>query len=122
MKAGRVAPKKTLALLALGAFAGVALSAAAAGTSPAQAWIAHADAVFEAADAANLALARERAAREAWVLHADAVFASADAENLAKAGIARESHAWIAHADAVFEAADAENLRISRALVARTGY
>ena len=60
--------------------------------------------------------------REAWVLHADAVFASADAENLAKAGIARESHAWIAHADAVFEAADAENLRISRALVARTGY
>ena len=81
-----------------------------------QGWVAHAEAVFAEADAANLALAAEHAARNAWVAHAEAVFAAADAENLAVVYILESRAAWVAHAEAVFRAADEHNLSIARAL------
>ena len=81
-----------------------------------QNWVSHAEAVFAEADAANLAIAAEHAARSAWVSHAEAVFAAADAENLMLANTLESRAAWVAHAEAVFRAADEHNLSIAHAL------
>lgn len=69
-----------------------------------------------------------------WVAHADAVFAAADEENQALAKIADEYwkeqdklrkediKGWIEHADAVFAAADAENEALNKAVSAGKSY
>lgn len=111
--------KSILALLAFGILACLPANADTGGARSDRGWIAHAEAVFAAADAQNLAIARARESNAAWVAHAEAVFAAADAENLAIARANESIAAWVAHAEAVFAAADQENLRRAHAMLAR---
>ncbi len=97
--------------LIAGIVAGFALLPANAGSLDARnvdAWVAHADAVFAAADVQNWVAHADLVFADAdtrnWVAHADRVFAEADIQN------------WVAHADAVFDAADRENLALANAL------
>ncbi len=109
--------RNILSIVALGCFASLPAHADTMGARALQGWVSHAEAVFAAADAENLARAQALESQRAWVAHAEAVFAAADAENLANARAVQSPLAWVAHA--VFAAADQENLRKSKSMLAR---